>query len=267
MSRPTWTADALRSEARPYAGSAWRLVEAQHMVSTMKLVDGTAEQSVLEDILENTKPPVPQECRHLDYLLATPFRYRPYPLGSRFRRAGLTPGVWYGAEHPETAAAEMVFYRYLFHAESPETPFPDDAAEYTAFSASVSTPVAVDVTAGALAEDEGSWTHLTEYGPCQDLADTVRGIGGEAIRYISVRDPERRANLAVLSCRAFAEAHPVERQTWRIRIGDTGAQALREHPRLGLDFARDAFSLDPRLGGMVWERRPAKRETSRGPAP
>lgn len=254
MSPTTWTADALRSEARPYAASAWRLVEAQHMVSTMKLVDSTAEQAVVEDILEETKPPVPEECRHLDYLLSTPFRYRLYPHGSRFRRTGLTPGVWYGAEHPETAAAEMVFYRYLFYVESPDTPFPDDAAEYTAFAASISTPVAVDLTTGALAQDEPRWTHLTEYSPCQDLADTARVTGTEVIRYISVRDPDRRANLAVLSCRAFADAHPVERQTWRIRIGETGAQALREHPRLGLDFGRDAFAPDPRLEGMVWER-------------
>lgn len=258
MSRPIWTADALRSEAQPYAASAWRLVEAQHMVSTMKLVDGTAEQSVLEEILEDTKPPVPEECRHLDYLLSTPFRYRPYPQGSRFRRAGLTPGVWYGAEHPETAAAEMVFYRFLFYAESPDTPFPDDAAEYTAFSASVSTLVAIDLTAGALAKDKARWTHLTEYGPCQDLADTARDIGTEAIRYMSVRDENGRANLAVLSCHAFAEPHPVERQTWRIRMGRTGAQALREHPRLGLDFGHDAFAPDPRLEGMVWDRPQAR---------
>lgn len=254
MSPPTWTADALRSEARPYAASAWRLVEAQHMVSTMKLVDGTAEQSILEDILEETKPPVPEECRHLDYLLSTPFRYRPYPYGSRFRRAGLTPGVWYGAEHPETAAAEMVFYRFLFYAESPDTPFPDDAAEYTAFAASIATPFAIDLMTGPLAEGEPRWAHLTAYGPCQDLADTARVIGTEVIRYMSVRDADRRANLAVLSCRAFADAHPVERQTWRIRIGQTGAQALREHPRLGLDFGRDAFAQDPRLEGMVWDR-------------
>lgn len=258
MSRLTWTADALRSEVRSCSASAWRLVEAQHLVSTMKLVDGIAEQFLLEEILEDTKPPMPEECRRLDYLLSTPFRYRPYPHGSRFRRAGLTPGVWYGAEHPETAVAEMVFYRFLFYAESPDTPFPDDAAEYTAFSASVATQVAIDLTSGELARDENRWTHPTEYAPCQDLADAARVIGAEVIRYLSVRDPDRRANLAVLSCCAFADAHPLERQTWRIRIGQSGAQALREHPRFGLDFGRDAFAPDPRLEGMVWDRPPTR---------
>lgn len=257
MSPPIWTPDALRSEARRYAGPAWRLVEAQHMVSTMKLVDSAAEQTILEDILEESKPPIPEECRGLDYLLSTPFRYRPYPNGSRFRRAGLTPGVWYGAEHPETAVAEMVFYRFLFYAESPGTPFPDDAAEYTAFSAPVSTSVAVDLTRGELTRDAAWWTHRTDYAPCQDLADAAREIGAAVIRYRSVRDAQRRANLAVLSCRAFAASQPSERQTWRIRIGRTGALALREHPRLGVDFGRDAFAPDPRLQTMDWDRPPA----------
>lgn len=254
MSSPIWTQDALRSEACALAGLAWRFVEAQHRVSTLKLVDSLAEQAALEDILEAAKPPPPHECRHLDYLLATPFRYRPYPRGSRFRRAGLTAGVWYGAESPETAAAEMVFYRLLFHAESPDTPFPDDAAEYTAFSARLTTPLALDLSAGALARDRARWADPVDYTACQDLADTARGIGVEVIRYRSVRDPGRGANLAVLSCRAFAAPLPVERQGWRIRIGPTGAQALREHPPLGLEFAPGAFAADPRLAAMRWER-------------
>lgn len=255
MSSPILTPDALRSEARPFEGAAWRLVEAQHRVSTLKLVDTLREQDVLESILDETKPPVPPECRHLDYLLSTPFRYRPYPNGSRFRRAGVTPGVWYGAERPETAAAEMVFYRlFLFYAESPETPFPDDAAEYTAFSVDLSSPVALDLTAGALAQDAAHWRHPTDYEPCQSLADAAREIGVEVIRYASVRDPERGANVAVLTCRAFANPAPVERQTWRIRISRTGAQAVREHPRLGVEFPPDTFADDPRIAGMIWDR-------------
>lgn len=254
MSPPIWTADALRFEARPFAGPAWRFVEAQHRVSTLKLVDNLAEQATLEDILEETKPLVPEDCRHLDYLLATPFRYRPYPKGSRFRRAGVSPGVWYGAERPETAAAEMVFYRFLFYAESPATPFPDDAAEYTAFSADLATPVALDLTEGAPSADRDRWTHLTDYAPCQDLAETARDIGVGVIRYASVRDPEAGANLAVLTCAAFAAPQPVQRQTWRIRIGRTGAQALCEHPGLGLEFGPNAFAPDPRLDAMIWDR-------------
>jgi RES domain len=254
MSPTIWTPDALRSEAKPFYAMAWRFVETQYRVSTLKLVDSLAEQATLEDILEATKPLIPAECRHLDYLLSTPFRYRPYPSGSRFRRAGLTQGVWYGAERPETAAAEIIFYRYLFYAESPETPFPDNAGEYTAFSAEVATPVSLDLMAGALVGNRQAWTHLTDYAACQGLADAAREIGTGIIRYMSVRDRENGANLAILSCRAFGRPAPVERRTWRIRIGPSGAQALCEHPRIGIEYGADEFAPDPRLAAMRWNR-------------
>ncbi|MCA0317236.1 MAG: RES family NAD+ phosphorylase [Proteobacteria bacterium] len=256
MSSHTWTPAALSSEARAYDGKVWRLVEAQHRVSTMKLVDDIDEQAVLERLVEATKPVVPPECRHLDYLLATPFRYGAiYPTGSRFRRAGRTPGVFYAAENPETAVAEMAFYRLLFFAESPDTPWPSNAAEYTAFSTAIRTPFAIDLMQPPLDRDAARWTHPTDYSDCQNLAEVARGAKVEAIRYRSVRDPEARANLAVLTCAAFAVAEPLDRQTWRIRLSASGVQALREFPEERLGFAREAFTGDPRLAGMVWERR------------
>ncbi len=80
----------------------------------------------------------------------------------------------------------------------------------------------------------------------------------EVIRYASVRDPARGTNIAVLTCRAFRSSAPLERQTWRIRINRTGAQAVREYPRLGIEFPPRSFGDDPRLAGMVWERQRAR---------
>lgn len=254
MSSPIWTPAALNSELDAIETQAWRLVEAQHRVSTLKLTDNLADQAALEAILDETKPMLPSNCAHLDYLLATPFRYRPYPSGSRFRRAGFTPGVWYGAEHPETAASEMVFYRFLFYAESPQTPFPDDAADYTAFAAEIATNASIDLTMGRLSLDAQTWAHLTDYEHCQSLAESTREAGGQVIRYMSVRDPSHRANLAVLDCSAFRSSAPVDRQTWRIRISPSGAQAIREYPALGLEFLPHAFADDPRLQSMNWDR-------------
>ena len=175
MSSPIWTPAALSSELKPYERRVWRLVEAQHHVSTLKLVDSLAEQSALENLIEKAKPLVPVECRGLHYLLSTPFRYdAPYPVGSRFRRAGRTAGVFYAAEAPETAVAEMAFYRLLFFAESPSTPWPVNPSEYTAFSAAVRTERALDLTLAPLAADHSLWRDPVEYGPCQVLADMGR---------------------------------------------------------------------------------------------
>ena len=53
--------------ARPLSGSCWRIVEAQHRVSTMKVVDTVEEQGVLEILLYDTKASIPAECLHLHY--------------------------------------------------------------------------------------------------------------------------------------------------------------------------------------------------------
>jgi hypothetical protein len=59
----TWTQHALESEARPYARALWRVVEAQHTASTMRLTDSLEEQATLEALLEESKPPLPPNVR------------------------------------------------------------------------------------------------------------------------------------------------------------------------------------------------------------
>lgn len=250
MSLPIWTPDALSSERLD--GKYWRMVEAQHRVSTLKVVDTLDEQALLEELIEETKPQIPLECRHLHYLLATPFRYGSvYPHGSRFRRAGKTLGVYYAAETMMTAVAEMAFYRLLFFAESPDTPWPHDAAEYTAFAAAIRVDRAIDLSKPPLDRDAAAWTHPTDYAACQAIADVAREAGMQAIRYRSARHPG--ANIALLTCKGFAKAKPLEPQTWRIRLGTFGVQAICEFPEKRIEFSRTAFA-DPRLNELRWER-------------
>ncbi|HEV2503831.1 MAG TPA: RES family NAD+ phosphorylase [Mesorhizobium sp.] len=254
MSSAIWTPAALSSEAIGLDGQCWRMVEAQHHVSTLKLVDTLDEQTLLEELIEDTKPHIPLECRHLHYLLATPFRYGSvYPYGSRFRRAGRTLGVYYAAETIATAVAEMSFYRLLFFAESPDTPWPRDAAEYTAFSAAYRTDKALDLTRPPLDSYKGVWTHPTDYVASQALADSAREAGLKAIRYQSVRDPDGR-NLALLTCTTFNNSQPMEWQTWRVRLSASGVQALCEFPPRRIGFGRSAFAGDPRLAALNWDR-------------
>jgi hypothetical protein len=255
MSSSISTPGELSSNARRAAGTCWRVVEAQHHVSTLKLTDTNAEQALLERLIEKTKPPVPPECEHLDYLLATPFRYYPpYPVGSRFRRAGATPGVFYASEHVTTAIAETAFWRLLFYAESPSTPWPTNAGEYTAFSCEYATRRSIDLTRPPFDKRQHLWSDPTKLGPCQDLADQARTEAIEVIKYMSVRDPQHRMNIALLSCRAFSRATESGRQTWRIHLSAGRVRAICEMPKQTIDFDRSAFVADPRTSKMKWER-------------
>jgi hypothetical protein len=255
MSSNTWTPAALSSDVSVLAGICWRLVEAQHRVSTLKLVDSVVEQELLEELIETTKPPLPPECRDLHYLLSTPFRYGAvYPAGSRFRRAGMSEGVFYASQTPHTVVAEMTFYRLLFFAESPDTPWPSNPAEYTAFSVKYATKRSIDLSKGKYGVERAKWMHLTDYSHCQAFADTARAAKVEVIRYTSTRDPGRGMNLAILTCRAFANSKPIDQQTWRIRLGEAGALAICEAPRSGVTFDRSTFAADARIAKLRWAR-------------
>jgi hypothetical protein len=209
------------------------------VVSTLKLVDTLDEQLLLEQLLDASKPPVPPECRELHYLLATPFRYgAPYPHGSRFRRPGLTPGVFYASQTVATALAEMAFHRLRFFADSPQTPWPVNPGEQTAFAVRFRTSRALDLTRPPLDRDAARWTHATDYTACQDLADAARAAGVQVVRYRSVRDPDRGMNVALLTCNAFRSREPIERQTWRLHLGPAGAMAICDAPKRRLAFAR-----------------------------
>ena len=167
MSPTTWTPTALAAEARPWQGRAWRLVEAQHVVSTMKLVDDVAEQRLLEDLLEAAKPPLPAAAKGLHYLLATPFRYPPLPRGSRFRAAG-EPGVFYGADALATACAELGYWRWRFLRDSPALERLD-AIAHTAFLASIRTTT-LDLRAPPFDAEAARWTAPDDYTATQALA-------------------------------------------------------------------------------------------------
>ena len=236
-----FSADVVRNAARPVSAKPWRIVEAQHRVPTMRLVDTLDEQRTLEELLEASKPPVPQDASKLHYLLATPFRYpAPPPVGSRFRGIG-DPGVWYGADVVQTALAEVAYWRLRFLRDSPGTPdlLP---VPHTAFRASVAGS-AIVLPQPPFERQRRQWEDPVSYEATQALARTAREAGVALIRYRSVRDPEHRAALAVLTPKAFRKSAPLEQHTWLIKVART--QVLAE-ANLGGDrlaFAPEALGL------------------------
>lgn len=241
------TADALKSNARPYGGDVWRVVEQQWKAATSKLVGSHEKQALLESILDRFKPPPIEGLEYLHYLLSTPFRYAPDPLGSRFRRAGQPEAAFYAAERPETAIAEAAFHTLLFFMESPGTILPADPHQKTGFAVPVQTAAAIDLTAPPFNADAQRWTHPIDYAPCQDLADEARASGIEIIRSRSARDPHGGLCVTLLTPDAFRSTVPSHMQTWRILLREDAVEAWCELPERHLVFKLEDWNADPRV--------------------
>ncbi|MFH2006296.1 MAG: RES family NAD+ phosphorylase [bacterium] len=197
-----------------WAGEPWRVVEAQHRISTRKLVDSDEEQGLLEGLLDGVKPPVPADpgFAKLHYLLATPFRHPPLRHGSRFG-SWTERSLFYGSERPETAFAEVAYYRLLFLADS-EAALAPLMVELTAFRAVVASERGIDLTTGAFEGFRGSLVSRSSYRVTQALGREMREDGVELFRYESARDPERGANVGIFAPGVFQRNRPRGPRTW-----------------------------------------------------
>lgn len=240
MSSTIWTRSAAGSEIRPLAVEPWRVVEAQHLISTRKLVDSDTEQAVLEEILEAHKPPAPDSQR-LHYLLFTPFRYPPLPRGSRFG-GRWERGIWYGAEHIRSAFAEVAYYRLLF-LEGTAANLGLVQADLTAFRAAVKTTRGLDLTCAPFDRWKGELASKTSYAATQPLGTAMRDEGVEAFRYESARDVTGGINVGVFTPRAFATRRPRDLQTWHsAATRDAVEISKRDYfAREGYRFPREDF--------------------------
>ncbi len=195
--------------------SAWRGVEAQHIISTMKLVDSAQEQAVLELLLEKSKPPLPKHTGESDFLLTTPFRYiSRWP--SRFRKLGES-GVWYGAAEVSTVLAETGYWRWRFLMDSDGLKERSTQIQLTVFRANISGRC-LDVTAGPWVALQPLLMHKSDYSTCHRVADECHQQHIAWLQYASVRDPQNGLCMAVFEVSALTPHRRVAVQTWAAKI-------------------------------------------------
>ena len=246
------THSELKSNLINFKGDAWRVVEGQYVASTMKLANSLEDQEILEDMLEVTKPPFPEEAERFDYLLATPFRYYPYPEGSRFRRAGQRDGVFYSSLTPYTALAELAFYRLLFWSHAEGARYPDAACEHTAFQVPVETDRAIDLTKPPF-DTQPELLNKSDYTETQALADIARNEGVEVIISQSVRCPAAGKNINVFSLNALKAKSAKQRRTWTLFTRPDRVIVTSDFPKISYEFLAKDFD-DPRLGWKLLEQ-------------
>ena len=169
-----------------HAMLAWRGVEAQHVVSTMRLVDTAAEQDLLEQLLEASKPALPTIKQAKHYLLLTPFRYRPAH-ASRFRPAHAR-GQWYGAESVVAACAEVGYWRRRFILDSAGLQDQELLTEHSFFQGAIAGR-ALDLMRPPWNQVRSLWTHDDDYSATHRVAAAAQQRGAQWLAYESAREP------------------------------------------------------------------------------
>jgi RES domain len=211
MSSSIWTRCAGDSEQRLLRLTAWRAVEAQHQVSTRKLVDSAEEQLLLEQLIDRAKPPDRSGGRQ-HYLLFTPFRYPPLRHGSRFG-ARFERGLWYGATSRRTVFAEVAYYRFVF-LEGTSANLGAVATALTLFTVRAHTARGIDLAAPPFDAHRRTIASPTSYRATQALGTAMREAGVQLFRYPSARDDQGGMNVAAFTPDVFGTAKPRGFETW-----------------------------------------------------
>jgi len=232
-----------KSDFRDYRGRVFRMVEAQHRISTSRLADNLFDEERLERLVEQVKPPMPRAARRLHHLLATPFRYG-HRSASRFRRTGERPGIFYASESAVTCLSEMAYWRLKFFAAAPRAILPTTTTEHLMFSAKVAAIRSLDLTKPPFAANRARWTDHDDYAACQQFAAHARKIDAQAIRYLSARDPDDGRNLALFDPTCFESRVPKSEGTWHFRFRTGRLTAIAASPSSERhEFSFDQFGL------------------------
>lgn len=196
------------------SGTLYRLVESQEQIATLNYVDTLDEQAILEELLEQSKPPYPESAHGYHYLLQTPFRYPPLRWGSRFGRTH-EPGILYGGLSVNTTLAESAYYRLVFW-HSMATPPVKASMEstHTLLSVHYRTLQGIRLHDAPFSDYNPILSHASDYSATQELGSAMRDAEVEAFEYASARDAEKSHCVGLFTPRALAQKKPASMQPW-----------------------------------------------------
>lgn len=246
MSPDIWTECAGVASVGVLRLEPYRVVEAQHVNATRKLVDSDSEQELLESLIDDVKPRALVGGRFdgLHYLLSTPFRYPPLRYGSRFGTCR-ERGIWYGAREVATALAEVAYYRLLF-LDGTRAELGPVTSQHSVFQASIATERGVDLTRPPF--DRTGLRSPVSYAATQPLGAAMRAAGVEAFVFTSARDPLGGHNVGLFEP-CFARRQPSMAMAWVCTATRAAVELKRSdlRSRERHRFERAQFEVDGRL--------------------
>lgn len=231
----------------PVSGTLYRLVESQEQIATLNYVDTLEEQAVLEDLLEQSKPPYPESAKGRHYLLLTPFRYPPLRWGSRFGRVH-EPSIFYGGLGIDATLAESAYYRLVFwHSMPARAGKPSIDSAHTLVVVRYRSERGVQLHQPPFSAYEAALTHPSDYAPTQELGSAMRMAGIDAFEYVSARDAQKGRCVGLFTPQALAQKKPASLHPW---LCETRADQVIFKPlsqNTVYRFPGDQFMIDGQL--------------------
>lgn len=228
------------SHIKPISEEPWRVVEAQHVLSSRDLVDTTEEHDILEGLLEESKPSILKEK---NYLIFTPFRYPPLKYGSRFGHL-FEPSLWYGSLDIETAFAEVAYYQLLFQ-KNTNADLDYVETSLTAFNTLLKTPRGIDLTTEPFNQHSNEISAKNSYHISQELGRCMREEKVHAFLFFSARGIQESKNIAAFTPDVFCKKNNqyiFNQQTWKCIAN----KQVVEFTRMGIS-GKKRFSFEENL--------------------
>lgn len=224
-----------------YRGVIYRVVESQEKVATMNLVDTLDEQSLLEDLIEESKPRAQgMEQRH--YLIKTPFRYPPLKHGSRFG-SRFEQSIFYAGQTLKSAICESAFYSFYFMSRC-TLPYEEAIINHkTSFSVEIQDNHHIALTKVSDSEINARLTNKSDYQFTQSVGKQMREKGVSSFSFLSARC-EEEVNIGVFDIHSFT-GEPKNYQNWEVK--QTAKNILfycQMNPSLSLSFSLENFLID-----------------------
>lgn len=242
-----WSQYQGQAHIRTLSGELHRLVESQEQVATLAYVDTLEEQTLLESMLEDAKPPLPLETSGYHYLLATPFRYPPLRWGSRFGRVH-ERGIFYGGLSRQSALAESAYYRLVFWYSMRGTP-PRNVlrSQHTLFTVRYQCRQGVQLQAAPFDAAQAVMTHAEHYTETQALGSDMRASGVDGFEYASARDAKGGLCAGLFTPLALASREPESSSEWFCELRATAVAFRQQRSHDVQRFAVEDFLVGGRL--------------------
>ena len=230
-----------------YSGFGFRIIETQEYAASLNLVETHAEQLLLEEILDTSKPPYRPDTEHLHYLLKTPFRYPPLNHGSRFA-SKTEPSLFYGSISLDTALSEFAYYRFLFLNDILANYEGTNRAEFAYFKFAISSKRSCNLSGGIFKQFQKELTSRTNYTFAQEMGHWLRSNDVDFWLYKSVRDLNEGLNIAISNPCSFSSNKPLERvEISCITTKAVVSVSIKERNQQPVIFNLDDFTIQGKL--------------------